>query len=211
MTLYSRTGTLLLMTVPLSCFGCGGDGVIALLSSQAHGGEDVERGGAGAAGNGAGGVGGSADSPYWRRSCSEAGDPGCLPEARYCQGTTGLCAECVDGTDCWMSESALKECDPLMGRCVECRTDTDCFASDQFCDVGRNKCVQCVDDSPCTAPATACNRERGECAGPCASADDCSPLLEPHCELSLGLCVECLTDSDCLGGQACTTQSHECV
>ena len=223
MTLFGRTGTLLLMAVPLSCFSCGGDGVIALLSGTADGHglvggggagsgpTDDTAGGAGSAGVAAGGASGSTDSPPWRRSCSEPGDPECPPEARYCEGSSGLCAECVDDSDCWMSPSGLKECAVSIGQCVECRTTEDWFSSDEFCDVGRTKCVRCVDDSLCTIPTTACNRDKGECALPCLSADDCTSLLEPFCDLSLGLCVECLTTSDCVGGQACTTHSRECV
>ncbi len=200
MTLFSRTGTLLLTAVSLSCVACGGDGVIALLSS-------------GADGNGGGGdvdAGGSGQSPAWRRSCAEASDPDCPPEAPHCDPTLGLCGECVEDTQCWFDFPTSLGCTPSVGLCVECTKTEDCLVFEKFCNVALAKCVECVDDSDCTVPGTVCNRAKGECAQTCSESTSCAFLTESLCDPTLGICVECLTMSDCLAGSGCTTNSREC-
>jgi len=127
-----------------------------------------------------------------------------MEQGLLCETVSGLCVECLNGTDC------LAGYDCTANVCVaglECESSKDCELGD-VCNKELGVCVECVEDIDCG--------ENGLCdaAGHCVEIVPCDTDklckdLGMVCDKVNGYCVECLADNDCTVDQFC--QDTKCL
>ncbi len=128
------------------------------------------------AGNMAGATGSGGGGPVLGGPCRNSLE--CLPR-QVCDGTRGVCVECVVDADCDGATCSGNRCREA------CSSDNDCTPMGLLCDAAAGHCVDCVVDLDCEADERC---RDGRCDPICQSDRDCAPM-GLACDATSGQCV----------------------